>query len=432
MSCDVCIVGGGYSGLWTALELKARDPSLDVVVVEADLCGGGASGTNAGYLGSLWPKVKSLRDMTTTEESRRIVDASSWAVETISSFCEEHSIEAQLHHSPHLWVASNPAQLMALDEMARLPGLPFRRLSGEEAVEATGSSAHLGGLVDEAAFTVQPALLARGLRRAALEEGIGIFEQTPVTALRAGGGVLVTTEGGASLRAARVGLTINAWAAQLPGLSGSMVLLASDTMLTSPMPDRLAALGLSGAFAASDARRRLNYYRTTGGRLLFGKGAIGLRFGSRLGRTAWGPSHRTALLRRHLARLYPSLAREVADSTWTAPVEYSTTSLPFCDGVPGVPGAWYATGYSGSGIGPSRVVAQVLTSLLLGAHDEWTSSVLVGRPSARLPPEPARWLGGQVVRMALSRSESLEDRGKSPSPLLRRVASADPTTFSVS
>ncbi|MGH9044695.1 MAG: NAD(P)/FAD-dependent oxidoreductase [Acidimicrobiales bacterium] len=433
LRCDVCIVGGGYSGMWTALELRARHPSLEIVVLEGDVCGGGASGTNAGYLGSLWPKMKSLRAMTTSEEAGRIVDASSQAVEAIVAFCDEHSIKAQLRRSPHLWVASNAAQLAALDKMSRLPGLPFRRLTREEAIEATGSGVHMGGLADEAALTVQPALLARGLRRVALEEGIQVYEQTPVVLLRSMGGVTVTTECGAVVRAERVALTINAWACELPGLSDSMVLLASDSLLTTPVPDRLEQLGLGQGFAASDVRRRLNYYRTTGdGRLLFGKGAVDLRLGSRLGGTAWGPSNRLRLLRRHMDRLYPSLANDQPAFTWTAPVEYSTTSLPFCDQVPGVPGAWYATGYSGSGIGPSRLLARILASLLAGDADEWRSSVLVGKPSIRLPPEPVRWLGGQFVRLALARSESVEDRGNSPSALVRRAAAADPTTFSAS
>ena len=194
-----------------------------------------------------------------------------------------------------------------------------------------------------------------------------------------------------------------------------MVMVASDTLMTEPAPDLLDDIGWRAGAAISDSRRRLNYYRTTiDDRIVFGKGGVGVGFGAGSARRGWGPSPRLPELRRHLRRTYPSLADVPVTSTWTAPVEYSATSLLFCAPVPGVDGAWALAGYSGDGVGPSRVLAKMLSSLILGEDDVWARSRLVGAPRAALPREPLRYIGGQGVLRAVARQDASRTRAAGP------------------
>src|SRR5437763_1582033 len=184
---DVCIVGGGFTGLWTALWLKEREPSLDVVMVEADVCGAGASGRNGGFVLSWWAKFLALERLCGAVEAVRLARASAAGVTEIGAFCAENSIDAHFRRAGWLWTATSPAQLGAWDDtLGRLEELgerPFVRLEPEEVARRAASPVHLAGVFEPTAATVHPALLARGLRRVALERGVRLFERSPVRQL---------------------------------------------------------------------------------------------------------------------------------------------------------------------------------------------------------------------------------------------------------
>src|SRR5207249_3683334 len=110
---DVCIVGGGYTGLWTALRVKELEPSTDVAVVEADVCGGGASGRNGGFVLSWWPKFHTLKKLFGGEEALRLARGSADAVADIGKFCAEQGVDAHYHSDGYLWAATNRAQVGA-------------------------------------------------------------------------------------------------------------------------------------------------------------------------------------------------------------------------------------------------------------------------------------------------------------------------------
>lgn len=428
--CDVCIVGGGFTGLWTAILLRERESDADVVLLEADTCGGGASGANAGYLMNLWPKYASLRAIVGHDEAHRIAAASSRAIDEIEQFCAQNAIDAQIRADAWVWTASNPAQVGAWDEtiaaLEDVPSHPLRVIDADEVSAMTGSVVDLAGVVDATCRTLQPAMLARGLRRVAIERGVRVHEQSPVRAVEPG--IKVHTEDGV-LAAARVGLAINAWATSVRPLMRTMVLVASDTVLTMPIPDLLRRAGWNGGCAISDSRRRLNYFRDTpDGRFVFGKGGVGVGYGGRAASRGWGVSPRVAELQEQLSRAYPDLTDAPIDAAWTAPVEYSATSLPFCAPLD-PPGVWCVAGYSGDGVGPSRVLARMLGAVLIDGDDEWATTGLHGIPSARMPPEPFRFLGGRLVGGALARREAKEDRGVAVGAVIDRVSSLDPTRF---
>src|SRR5204862_6432145 len=144
---DVCIAGGGYTGLWTAIRLKEHDPALEVALVEADVWGGGASGRNGGFVLSWWAKLGTLKKVCGGEEAVRLAHASAQAVDGIGAFCRDHAIDAHYRRDGWLWAATTEAQLGAWDEtLAAAEALgqdPFVRLDADETARRAGAETHL-------------------------------------------------------------------------------------------------------------------------------------------------------------------------------------------------------------------------------------------------------------------------------------------------
>ena len=330
---DICIVGGGYTGLWTALKLKEHDPSLDVVIVEADVCGGGASGRNGGFVMSWWSKFLKLEHLCGQEEALRLARASAEAVSAIGVFCEAHSIGADFREDGWLWAATKEAQIGAWEETVvateRAGAEAFVRLDPDEAGRRAGSPTHIAGVFEPTCATVQPARLARGLRRVALEQGIRIFEHSPMTRLERSFPARVHTTLG-SVTADKVVLAMNAWLVQVRELSRSLAVIASDMIATERVPARLEEIGLTTGIAISDSRMLVNYYRTTvDGRIAFGKGGGALARRSRIGAEFSGASPRAGDVAESFRELYPALADVDVPASWTGPIDRSLDGLPF-------------------------------------------------------------------------------------------------------
>ena len=427
---DVCIVGGGYTGLWTALKLKEHDPSLDVVIVEADVCGGGASGRNGGFVMSWWSKFLKLGHLCGEEEALRLARASAEAVSAIGEFCEVHSIDADFREDGWLWAATKEAQIGAWDETVaateRAGADAFVRLDPDEAARRAGSPTHIGGVFEPTCATVQPARLARGLRRVALEQGVRIFERSPMTRLERDFPARVHTTLGA-VTADKIVLAMNAWLAQVRELSRSLVVIASDMIATAPVAARLEEIGLTTGIAISDSRMLVNYYRTTvDGRIAFGKGGGALARRNKVGSEFSGASPRAGDVSESFRELYPALADVDVPVSWTGPIDRSLDGLPFFGTLGGRSDLLYGGGYSGNGVGPAYLGGRILASLALSLEDEWTRSPVAQGPHGRFPPGPIKDAGGRIVRSAVVRKERAEDAGRRPGRLTTRVAGLAP------
>jgi len=413
---DVCIVGGGFTGLWTAIRLKEHDPTLDVVLVEADVCGGGASGRNGGFVLSWWAKFGTLKKVCGADEAVRLALASVEAVDGIGAFCREHGVDAHYRRDGWLWAATSRAQLGAWDEtletVEQYGHSPFARLDAGEMARRAGSDTHLGGVFEPTAATVQPARLARGLRRVAMAAGVRVFEHSPMTKLdRSRPPRVVTTQG--SVRATKIVLALNAWAAALRELRRALVVIASDVVATAPVPDQLAAIGWSNGSCISDSRMLVNYYRTTlDGRVVFGKGGGKLAFGGRIGSSFDGATPRGDEVAASMRSLYPSLRDVPVTNAWMGPIDRTEVGLPFFSRLGGRDDVLFGVGYSGNGVGPSFLGGRMLASLALELDDEWSQAGLVREPVGSFPPEPVRYLGGVLVRRAVERKEAAEDAGR--------------------
>ncbi|WP_162419809.1 FAD-dependent oxidoreductase [Microvirga brassicacearum] len=302
----------------------------------------------------------------------------------------------------------------------------FEELKSEEVQYRTGSTRHIGGVFAANSATIQPAQLARGLRRVAIERGVRIFEKSPMVKLVRGASPRVVTRNG-SVAANRVGLAMNAWSGMIPELSRQMVVVGSDLVATERCPELLEKLNLRSGLAISDSRLFTNYYRCTrDGRMVFGKGGGSFAFGADLGSLFDGSSRFEQQLRATMEWFYPEFSKVAKAKSWNGPIDRTMTGLPLFGQLNGSDSIFYAFGYSGNGVGPTHLGGRVLASLTLGLDDEFARLPLVGFRAERFPPEPFRYVGARVIRAALARREAAEDMGKKPAKLDVALASLMP------
>ncbi|MDX6731329.1 MAG: hypothetical protein QOC54_1277 [Baekduia sp.] len=416
---DVCIVGGGFLGLWTALEITEQAPDASVVLLDAEGCGFGASGRNGGWVTSWYDELDALLARFGPEQATWLADQSSAAIDRLEAFCEQEEIDCHLRRSGSLWTATAPAHLGVWDgpmRAARAVGREgvVQELDVAELRARTGSPAIVGGALVRDSAAIQPALLARGLRRVALRRGVRIFEGSPMRALGRGAPAVVTTSAG-RVEAGRVVLALGAWAARLRELRRAVVPVGSHIVLTEPIPERIAELGWTGGELLGDTRLLVHYAQVTrDGRIAFGRGggAIG-PFGH------VRPSHyvdpaTVDVVAADFRRWFPQLADVGLTHAWGGAVDRAPGHLPFAGTLGDHETVHYATGFSGNGVGPSAFLSRILGRRALGLRDAFTDNALTHGPPGYLPPEPARSLGGVVVRDAVRRAEGAEERGEAP------------------
>jgi putative aminophosphonate oxidoreductase len=431
---DVCIVGGGYAGLWTALEIKRLEPACDVVVVESDICGGGASGRNGGFVLSWWAKLEKLVKRCGEEEGLRIARASADAVDEIAAFCSDHGIECDFRQAGWIWAATAPAQIGSWQPV--LDALAARGIEGvyepldPAAMHARIDQAtHLCGVFEPGCATVQPALLARGLRRVALEQDVRIHEHSPMVRLDRDRPATVRTPEGV-VSADHVVIATNAWAAAMRELSRALAVISSDIVATAPAPERLEQIGWTRGESISDSRQMVHYYQATPeGRLMFGKGGGSLAFRGRIGAGFDHDARRAAGVAGFARSTVPAFADVEITHAWSGPVERSYDGLPFFGPLGGASHISFGVGFSGNGVGPTRVAGKILAELALGRDGAWSGCGLVGPPVLHFPPEPVRYLGGRAVRAAVARVDRADDLGRKADWVSRRLAAFAPAGF---
>ena len=427
---DVAIVGGGYVGLWTALRLKQADPACDVAVLEADVCGGGASGRNGGQLHGWWERLDVLTELFGEHDGLWLAQASADAIDEIGRLQSDEGLDLDFRLGGWLWTATTRAQLGAWsDALAACVrrGITALRPAGpDELARRTGSDVHLAGVAEDHAATVHPAKLARGLRRLALEAGVRMYEHSPVRLERSRPPRLHGPQG--TLVADKVVIATNAWAARIPELRPRLFVVGSSIVATAPVPDRIAALGLTEGAAICDSQARVTYYQATpSGRLVFGRGGGRVAPLGRVGRAFDHTPRWESDAAAELRRVQPSLADVPITHGWGGPVDVSLTSLPLLGRLAGREDLLYGVGWSGTGIGPAVLGGRILASLALGVRDAWSSCPLVDQPAHdRYPPEPLRSLGAVLVRRAVGHTAAAHAQGRRPNPAVVAAAGLVP------
>jgi glycine/D-amino acid oxidase-like deaminating enzyme len=426
LTADVVVLGGGYTGLWTAWHLLERAPDARVVVLEADVCGHGPSGRNGGFCETLWTALPALRERFGDARALEACEASSASVRAIGAWCETEGVDAWFRRSGYVMASTAPADDAVLDRIltAGAPDGRIVALDGAALRARCDSPRFRRGLLVPDDATVQPARLALGLRRRLLERGVRIHERSRVRALRVGGpGEVVAETAGARVRAGAAVLALNAATRGVRPLRSRLSVASSHVVLTEPVPDVLEALGWTGGEAITDARTFVHYFRTTpDGRIAFGWGGGRLAWGARLSGRVEVDAAVAAETQRRLVELLPALAGRRITHAWGGPIDVSPSHLPQIGSLPDGP-VHYAFGYTGNGVGPSHLAGRALAGLALGGDPD-TRLALVDPDPAGVPPEPLAWIGGMLVRAAFLRAERLEIAGRRPDPPTRAVCAA--------
>jgi glycine/D-amino acid oxidase-like deaminating enzyme len=446
-SADVVVVGGGYTGMWAAWQLKALEPGVRVVLLESEVCGHGPSGRNGGFCNVMWFSLPNMRARWGDEAARVVARASSEAVAGVETFCREQEVDAWFRRGGYLQVSTAPAHDGTWDE----PVAACRELGEGDAVEpldAAGvaarcaSSAFRGGAFYPDAATVQPARLALGLRQRLREAGVEIFERSPVRRLIGASdihppgawsksdAVRAETDGGAVTAGRGIVAVGGAAKATRGPLQDRLTVTSSHIVLTEPVPDVLEAIGWTGGECITDSRALIDYFRTTpDGRIAFGWGGGRIAAGARLGGRAEIDADVTSAAADRLYEYFPALREPGADRrgpaklthAWGGPIDVSPTHLPVVVPLPG-DRVFAAAGYTGNGVGPSHMVGRALASLALDRRDDHSRLPIVDPSPRRVPPEPLHWLGGEIIRRALGCRDGAELAGRRPDPLSALVS----------
>ncbi len=430
LRADVAILGGGYVGLWTALRIKEHSPSTDVVVLEQDICGGGASGRNGGFVLSWMSKLSSLEKLFGIQEALRIAQASESAIDEIACFCSEHSIDADFRKGGWLWTATTSAQHAAWESVVnhceRNRIHAFQRLSSAEVALRAGSPVHREGVFIANAAVVQPAALARGLRRVALARGVLIFEHTKVLSFTRARPVTIRTPEG-TLTAEKLVIASNAWSSNIRELSRAIAVLSSDIVVSAPAVGELEQIGWHRDLSITDSQTMVDYYRVTrDGRVAFGKGGWTIAFAGNVGANFDRNAQRAAEVTSDFRHYYPQLGNVPITHDWSGPIDRTPDSLPRLGTLGPQNNIVFGIGWSGNGVGPSVIGGRILASLALERQDEWSQHPLVGRGLTNFPPEPIRYFGAHLVRTAVAAKERAELQERMPSRLAVALAKLAP------
>ena len=429
LEADVLVVGGGYTGMWTAWYARQLEPEARVVLLEAEpVCGRGPSGRNGGFCNAMWFSLATMRDRWGAEAALATAHAAQEAVERIEAFCEEQGVDAWFRPAGYVQVSTAPAHDSAWHEAVeacRELGVPemLQTLSEDEVAERCKSPAFRAGVVSPTSATVQPARLALGLREQLLAAGVQIYESSPVRPFReAADGVEARTAAG-SVRAARGVLAIGSAAKGRRGpLRDRLTVASSHIVLTEPVPDVLEQIGWTNGDCITDSRSLVHYFRTTpDGRIAFGWGGGHIAMGARTkGRAEVDPAVAAAATE-HLYDYFPALRGRRITHAWGGPIDASPTHLPAVHSLEHGR-AFAAAGYTGNGVGPSNMVGRTLASLALVHDDDHATLAFVDTKSPRLPPEPFHWIGGEAIRLGILRKEQAELSGRHPGRIASTLA----------
>ena len=400
-SADVVIVGGGYTGLWTAYYLKKAAPFLRVTVLEQKFCGYGASGRNGGWLYNGIAGRDRYAKLHGQEAAVRLQRAMNDTVDEVVRAVAEEGIEADVHKGGVLEVARTPAQLARLKDFhaAELAfGEKDRELydAGETAERIRVADA-VGSTWTPHGARVHPVKLVKGLAAAVEALGVRVHELTPVTEIRPKHAV--TPYG--TVRAPYVLRCTEGFTAALKGEKRTWLPMNSSMIATEPLTDeQWAAVGWGGREALGDMAHAYMYaQRTADGRIALGGRGVPYRFGSRTDNDGRTQDATIEALREILVGFFPSLAGVRVEHAWS--------------GVLGVPRDWCATvtldrstglgwagGYVGSGVATANLAARTLRDLVRldsgqDGRTELTDLPWVGHKVRKWEPEPLRWLGVQ-------------------------------------
>ena len=421
---DLLVVGGGFTGLWTALQAKERDPNRRVMLVEANTIGWAASGRNGGFCAASLTHGYDNGATHLPEENDRLAQLGRENLDAIEAAVAKYGMDVEFERTGELDVATEDYQVAELRE-AHDPDSGFIFLDQQELAGIVKSPTYKGALWDSREVAmVHPAKLCWELLRVIRELGVEVYEGTKVTdvsdaktAVRVQTRVTAETiEDCASapcstITAKRVALATNVFPSLLKRVSLHTVPVYDYALMTEPLRDeQMAAIGWEGRQGIGDCANRFHYYRLTAdNRILFGGWDAVYYFGRQV---SWKYDQRPETfetLAEHFFATFPQLVGLKFTHKWGGPIDTCSRFFSFFTSAYGRKVAM-AAGFTGLGVGASRFAGTVMLDLLSGEDTELTQLEMVRKLPLPFPPEPAAWLGIKMTTNALIKADENEGR----------------------
>jgi len=419
LNVDVAILGGGFSGLWTAYHLLRAEPTLEIAIVERNFCGYGASGRNGGWCSPRFPvDAGPLIRRVGADLARRTILAQQASVEDMGRVLEEEGIDAHYRHTGLLSIARSTHQMEDLRATYRLfdrlgLGGGNQMLGAEEAFERVRVTDMAGALASDQGASIHPGRLVRGLARTIERLGAIIFEQSEATAIRTGTDAAIVTQSG-TLRARRAVVAAGeAYLTGLPAFHRQLIPMSSMIVLTAPLTrEQWDAIGWDGGECLSSQVHTKNYLtRTRDGRVLYGSRGAPYHFGSRMEEGALQDEATFEWMRQSVREWWPALADVEFTHAW--------------GGYLGVPRDWMPSvsfdpetrlgqlfGYTGRGVSTTAMSGRLLAGLISGKESGLEGLPFHRRRTPLWEIEPFRWAAVRYLQNAYGRIDEADQAGK--------------------
>ena len=413
---DLAVVGGGYTGLWTALMAKERNPGRRVMLLEASRIAWAASGRNGGFCEASLTHGESNGLKHLPGEAEQLDRLGRENLREMAETIQRYGIDCGFELTGSLSVATEAHQVQWLEEEADADNPDLVFLDRDEVRKEVDSPLYLAGLWDRTSTALlNPARLAWGLQRAALEASVEIYENTPVRNIRnAGAKVRLLTDSG-TVTADRVALATNVFPSLLKRTRLFTVPVYDYALMTEPLSaDQLAAIGWHNRQGLSDLNNRFHYYRLTtdrdgAARILFGGYDAVYNYGRRMKPEYEHREETYERLASHFAATFPQLANVSFSHAWGGAIDTCSRFFAFFTTAFGGKVA-FSAGYTGLGVGATRFGANVMLDLLSGKKTERTELQMVKRKPLPFPPEPVAWLGVKITTAAMVRADRRQGR----------------------
>jgi glycine/D-amino acid oxidase-like deaminating enzyme len=404
INVGIAVIGGGFTGLMTAYEIKRAEPGMDVALLEAKYIGYGASGRNGSFamtvIGLGFGTMNMLYGKQFIKDAHTYMER---AVDTLDDFILQNDLECDRTRPGFLRVATTPGYIKRLkNDIDLMKSLGFDGIDWIEADQVrsrVNSERYLGALWEARLVLMNPVKLQREEKRLAQQEGVQVYENTPVIEINSGPNFRLKTPSGEVITQ-KIVLATNAYSHLIPALRHKQMPAFTYMVATEPLStEQLDPIGWQNGEGVEDARNLIHYYRLTPDkRLVMGGGPVGLVFGSNLNAdsnlNAW--KH----LEEHIYFLFPSLRTTRITHRWGGPFSVTTQLKPAL-GYLGDHNAVYSLGCIGHGVSMSHLNAQALRDLLLERKSDLTENPFVNRRVIPWPPEPLRSALGVALRSYL-------------------------------
>lgn len=413
-STDLLIIGAGFAGLWTALLARENDPDRDIIIMEAGRTAIGASGRNGGFMDaslthgfqngvSRWPDEFPLLHTLGIQNLAEIES-------TISRL----AIECDYQRTGEIDLATEPYLLRDFKsrlELAKPFNINFQYLDRDEMQQVVKSPIILGGIKRFDSSIVNPAHLSWGLRKACIQLGVKLCENTPVTKLVEEKNRVIAYTPHGQIRANQVALATNAFPPLLDQIKQYIVPVYDYVLMTEPLTEiQRESIGWRGREGLSDGNNQFHYFRTTvDGRILWGGFDAIYHWNNGFGSHLENRPSSHALLAEHFFQMFPQLEGLRFTHAWGGAIDTCSRFSPFWGTAHNGKTA-YTVGYTGLGVGATRFGAKVMLEILDGKKTDRTSLNYVRTKPIPFPPEPLRSIGIHLTRWSLARADNNDGR----------------------